>query len=86
MFALYKDPEGNTSFSKHQPASSYRSCPHSRNMSLSGLQDHKSTASDVESLRKRVNELESQLAAMKELQSSCGNGLDHETINKTELT
>lgn len=72
MVALRKDPEGTSIFSKQQPASSSHSHPHSKRFSLSGTkptQDN-STTSEVESLRKRVNELESQLAAMKESESS----------------
>ena len=79
MIALHKDPQGTTMFSKQQPASSSHSQrQHSRNFSLSGpkqTQDH-STVSDVESLRKRVNELESKLSAMHENCKCNVNGLD----------
>ena len=78
MVALRKDPEGTSIFSKQQPASSSQAHPHTKSISRSGTKATQdlSTTTEVESLRKRVNELESQLATMKESESSCVNGLD----------
>ena len=76
MIGRYKDPEGTTVFSKQQPASfSHSPQPHAKsNISLAvqktlQLTDH-STIGEVESLKKRICELESRLA-----------GVNHENIN-----
>ena len=88
MVALHKDPEGSTIFTKQQPASSSHSHSHSKRMSLSGtkgLTDH-STIGEAETLRKRVSELESEIAAKKEVKSGCdSSGLDDHTT-RTEST
>ena len=87
MVTLRKDPEGSSIFAKQQPASSSHSQSHSKRMSLSGtkgLTDH-STIGEAESLRKRVSELESEIAAKKEVKGSCDSGLGDQTT-KTEST
>ena len=87
MVALRKDPEGTTIFTKQQPASSSHSHSHPKRMSLSGTKgttDH-STIGEAESLRKRVSELESEIAAKKEVKGSCDSGLGDQTT-KTDTT
>ena len=87
MVALRKDPEGSSIFNKQQPASSSQIQSHSKRMSLSGTKrttDHP-TIGEAESLRKRVSELESEIAAKKEAKNSCDSGLDDQTT-KTEST
>ena len=76
MIGLYKDPEGTTVFSKQQSARfSHSSQPHTKpsiSMAVqktSQLTDH-STTGEVESLKKRICELESRLACV-----------NHENVN-----
>ena len=78
MVALYKDPEGTSMFSKQQPASSFHARHHSNDFSLSlpKQRNEQSTTSEVELLRKRVNELESRLATLQQ-ESNGTNGLDY---------
>ena len=75
MVALHKDPEGTSVFSKQKPSFSVHSEPQSRKVSAKPRQTQdNSTTSEVESLRKRVNELESTLAAMQEMEDHENNG------------
>lgn len=78
MIALHKDPEGTSMFSKQQRTSSSHSRPqNSSSFSLSvqlkkshcQSTDH-STTSEVELLKKRINELESRLASIQEEHNS----------------
>ena len=82
MIALYKDPEGTSMFSKQQRANSSHSQPQSRSSFSLSVQkklqstDH-STSSEVESLKKRINELESRLASMQGVEYNRGTELCH---------
>ena len=81
MISLYKDPEGTSMFSKTRPVSSNHSKPQSRNFSLTGPRQGQSgisTTSEVESLRKRVKELEAKLNSVQELES---NGIHLRDVN-----
>ena len=80
MISLHKDPEGTSMFSKHQQnVSSFHSQPQNRESDfalsvrkkshLVQSTDH-STTSEVESLKRRISELESKLASMQEVQDS----------------
>ena len=68
MIGLYKDPEGSTVFSKQQPSYSHQ--PNSKsNISMAvqktlQLTDHSTTGETVESLKKRICELESRLTCV----------------------
>ena len=88
MIALHKDPEGTTMFSKQQHASFSQSQPPNRSSFSLSVQKKfqsadQSTTSEVESLKKRINELESRLASMQEAQEHNHGtpGVNHEIIN-----
>lgn len=88
MIALHKDPEGTTMFSKQQRASSCHSQPQNRSSFSLSVQKKfqsadQSTTSEVESLKKRINELESKLTSMQEVQEyNHGTpSVNHEKIN-----
>ena len=90
MIALYKDPEGTSMFTKQQPPSSSHSQPHNRSSYSMSVQkqlrstNDNSTTNEVESLKKRIYELESRLASVnsKEVEyNGTHSSVDRENIN-----
>ena len=93
MIALYKDPEGKAMFTKQQPGSpTHQSSTRSRHQlsySMKPQSTDKSTTSsgEVESLKKRIHELESRLASIEgvkfssNMYSDTHHSSNHKAIN-----